>query len=182
MAAQIVGKQLELIKATFPDVSRLALLWNPANPVFQAQQRREAEVSARALHVELQILKARGLNELERVFATIVPLRPLWVLTDPLFSAHRRRIGELAARRVPIVTGSRESAEAGALLAYGPSSPDLSRRSAAYVDRILKGAKPADLPVEEPTTFDLAVNLKTARALGVTDPRPVLLRADRVIE
>jgi putative ABC transport system substrate-binding protein len=183
VAAQIVGKQLELIKETFPDVSRLALLWNPANPVFQAQQLREAEVSARALHVELQILKARGLNELERVFATIVPLPPLWVLTDPLFSAHRRRIGELAAaRRVPIVTGSRESAEAGALLAYGPSYPDLSRRSAAYVDRIFKGAKPADLPVEEPTTFDLAVNLKTARALGVTVPRPVLLRADRVIE
>jgi putative ABC transport system substrate-binding protein len=183
VAAQIVGKQLELLKETFPDVSRVPVLWNPANPVFQALQLREAERAARTLRVELQLLEARGPAEFDRVFAAAVPLRPLWVLGDPLFTAHRQRIAELAAaRRVPIVTGTVEMAEAGALLAYGPNYADLARRSAVYVDRILKGAKPADLPVEEPTTFELVVNLKTARALGVTVPRPLLLRAERVIE
>lgn len=181
--AEIVGKQLELIKETFPGLSRVAVLWNPANPVFQALQLREAQIAARALRVELALLEARSPAEFEQVFAAAAPKRPLWVLADPLFTDHRRRLVELAlARRVPIVTGSRTMAEAGALLAYGPNYPDLSRRSAVYVDRILKGAKPADLPVEEPTTFDLMVNLKTARALGVTIPRPLLLRADRVID
>jgi putative ABC transport system substrate-binding protein len=182
-ATQIVGKQLELIKEAFPDVSRVAVLWNPGNPVFQALQLREAEIAARTLRIELKLLEARSPAELDRVFAATAPLRPLWVLGDPLFTNHRRRIAELAAaRRVPIVTATREMAEAGALMAYGPNYPDLSRRSAVYVDRILKGAKPADLPVEEPTTFELVVNLKTARALGVTVPRALLLRAERVID
>jgi len=182
-AAQIVGKQLELIKETFPDRSRVGVLWNPANAVFQALQLREAQIAARALHVELNLLQARSPAELERVLGAAVPLRPLWVLGDPLFTTQRSRIGRLAlARRVPVVTSTREMVEAGALLAYGPSYSDLSRRSTAYVDQILKGAKPSDLPVEEPTTFELVVNLGTARALGVSVPRPLILRADRVIE
>jgi putative ABC transport system substrate-binding protein len=183
VAAQLVGKQLELIKDTFPDLSRLAVLWNPANAVFQALQLREVQIAARALRVELRLLEARSPAEIDRVVAATEPGRPLWVLGDPLFTTQRGRIGRLAlARRVPIVGSTREMAEAGALLAYGPNYADLSRRSADYLDRILKGARPADLPVEEPTTFELVVNLQTARALGLTVPRPVLLRADRVIE
>lgn len=182
-ATQVVGKQLELLRETFPDVSAVAVLWNPANPVYQALQLREAQIAARALRVELQLFEARTPAEVERIFATLAPRRPLLLMGDPVFTAHRQRIAELAsARRVPIVTGVREYAEAGALLAYGPSYTDLSRRSAAYVDKILKGARPAELPVEEPTTFEMVVNLRTARALGVTVPRPLLLRAERVIE
>jgi putative tryptophan/tyrosine transport system substrate-binding protein len=182
-ATQIVGKQLELIKETFPGLSRMEVLWNPANAVFQALQLREAQIAARALHVELKLLEARSPAELERVFGAAAPHRPLWVLGDPLFATQRSRIGHLAlARRVPVVTSTREMVEAGALLGYGPSYPDLSRRSAVYVDRILKGAKPTDLPVEEPTAFELVVNLKTAKALGLTIPPSLLLRADQVIE
>ncbi len=181
-ATQVVGKQLELLRETFPDVSRVTLLWNPANPIYQALQLREAEIAARALRVELQLLEARSLAELEQVFATTTR-RPLLLMGDPLFTAHRRRVVELAAaRRVAIVTGVAEYAEAGALIAYGPSYTDLSRRAAVYVDKILRGARPAALPVEEPTTFELVVNLRTARALGITMPRPLLLRATRVIE
>jgi len=183
VSAQLVGKQLELLREIFPDVQRVAGLWNPGNPVFQALQLRQAEIAARALGVEIQMLEARAPAEFERVLAAIPPRRPLLVLGDPLFLAHRKRITEIAAaRRIPIVTGSSDYAEAGALLTYGASFADLSRRSAVYVDRILKGARPADLPVEEPTAFELVVNLKTARALGVTVPRPLLLRAQRVID
>ena len=181
-ATQVVGKQMELLRETFPDVSRVAVLWNPANPIYQALQLREAESAARALRVELQLLEARSPAEIERIFAAI-GRRPLLIMGDPLFTAHRTRIVELAAaRRVPIVTGVAEYAEAGALIAYGPSYTDLSRRAAVYVDKILRGARPAALPVEEPTTFELVVNLRTARALGITMPRPLLLRATRVIE
>jgi putative ABC transport system substrate-binding protein len=182
-SALIAGKQLEIIKETFPDVTRVEALWNPANAVFQALQLREAQIAARALRVELKLLEARNLAEIERAFAAATRRRPFWVLGDPLFAAQSDRIGKLAlARRVPVVTSTRLLVEAGALLSYGPSFPEISRRSADYVDRILKGAKPADLPVEEPTTFELVINLKTARALGVTVPRPLILRAERVIE
>jgi putative ABC transport system substrate-binding protein len=182
-ATQVVGKQLELLREMFTDVSRIAVLWNPANPVYQALQLREARTAARTLRVELQLLEARTPAEAERVLATLAPRSPLLLMGDPVFTAHRQRIAELAsARGVPIVTGTREYAEAGALLTYGPSYPALARRSAVYVDKILRGARPAALPVEEPTTFDLVVNLRAARALGVTVPRPLLLRAERVIE
>jgi putative ABC transport system substrate-binding protein len=180
---QIVGKQIELLRETFPDVPRISVLWNPGNPVYQALQLREAQIAARTLRVDLHLLEARSLADLERVFASIPPRRPLLVQGDPLFNAHRRRIAELAvARRVPIATGVSDYADAGVLLAYGPSFVDLARRSATYVDKILKGARPAELPVEEPTSFDLVINLKTARAIGVTIPRPVLFRAQRVID
>jgi putative ABC transport system substrate-binding protein len=183
VAAQIVGKQLELIKETFPDLSRVTVLWNPANAVFQALQLREVQIAARTLRVEVRLLDARSPAEIDRIVAAAEPLRPVWVLGDPLFAAERGRIGRLArARRVPIVASTREMVEAGALLSYGPNYAALSRRSADYVDRILKGAKPADLPVEEPSTFELVINLVTARAIGVTVPRPLLVRADRVIE
>jgi len=180
---QIVGKQMELLKETFPDATRVAVLWNPANPVYQALQLREAQIAARVLRVELQLVDARTRADLERAVAAIASRRPLLIVGDPLFSAHRSRIIELAtARRIPIAASVREYAEAGALLAYAPSFADMSRRSAVYVDRILKGAKPGDLPVEEPTAFELVVNLRAARALGVAVPRPLLLRASHVIE
>jgi putative ABC transport system substrate-binding protein len=180
---QVVGKQLALLKETFPDVARVAVLWNPANRVYQTLQLREAEIAARALRVELQLIEARKPGDLERSFASIATRRPLLLMGDPLFNAHRRRITELAtARRVPIVTSLREYAEAGALFTYGSNFTDLARRSAVYVDRILKGAKPADLPVEEPTKFELVINLKTAKALGLTIPPSLLLRTDQIID
>jgi putative tryptophan/tyrosine transport system substrate-binding protein len=144
---QIVGKQLKLLKETFPDLSRVAVLWNPANPVYQALQLREAQIAARALRIELQLVDAKTPDEVEKVFAAPAPRRPLLLMGDPLFSTHRQRISQLAgARRIPIVTGVSGYAEAGAMLAYGPSLPDLARRSAVYADKILKGARPADLP------------------------------------
>jgi putative ABC transport system substrate-binding protein len=180
---QVVGKQLELLKEMLPDVSRVAVLWNPDNPVYQALQLREAQIAGRTLRIELQLVEARAPADLERAFATVPPRRPLLVQGDPFFVGHQRRIAQLAvARRIPIVTGVSDYAEAGALLSYGPSITDLARRSASYVDKILKGARPAELPVEEPTAFEMVVNLKTARALGITVPGPLLLRADRVID
>ena len=184
MTAEVVGKQLELLKEILPKISRLAALWNPANPVFQAIQRREAEVAGRLLGVQLHILEARGSKDIDRAFATIEieRTRALLVLGDPVFISHRNQIADLAVKhRLPAVSGPKEHAEAGGLIAYGPNFPDMYRRAAYYVDRILKGTKPADLPIEQPTKFELVINLKTAKQIGVTIPPNVLARADRVI-
>jgi ABC-type uncharacterized transport system substrate-binding protein len=184
MTAEVVGKQLELLKETLPKISRVAALWNPANPVFQAVQLRETKVAARALGVQLQILEARDADEIDRAFAAMARegTRALVVLGDPVFISHRKRIADLAAkRRLPTVSGPKEHAEAGGLMAYGPSFPDMYRRAAYYVDRILKGTKPADLPVEQPTKFEFVINLKTAKQIGLTIPQKVLARADKVI-
>jgi len=180
-----VGKQLELLKETLPIVSRVAALWNPANPVFQALQLRETKAAARALRVQLQILEARGPDELDRAFAAMTRERAgaLLVLGDPVFTLHRKRIADLGAkRRLPVVSGTREFAEAGGLMAYGPNYPDMYRRAATFVDKILKGTKPADLPVEQPTRFELVVNMKTAKALGLTFPPSVMIRVDHAIQ
>jgi len=185
MAAELVGKQLELLKETLPKVSRVAALWNPANPVFQALQLRETKAAARALRVQLQILEARGPDELDRAFAAMTRERAgaLLVLGDPVFTLHRKRIADLGAkRRLPVVSGTREFAEAGGLMAYGPNYPDMYRRAATFVDKILKGTKPADLPVEQPTRFELVVNMKTAKALGLTFPPSVMIRVDHAIQ
>jgi putative tryptophan/tyrosine transport system substrate-binding protein len=185
MTAEVVGKQLELLKETLPKISRVAALWNPANPVFQAIQRRETEVAARALGMQLQLVEARGPDEIDRAFAAMAKERTkaLLVLGDPVFASHRKRIADLAAKhRLPSVSGTREYVEAGGLMAYGPSFPDMYRRAAYYVDRILKGTKPADLPVEQPMKFELVINLKTAKQIGLTIPQSVLYRADKVIK
>jgi len=185
MTAELVGKQLELLKETLPKVARVAVLWNPANQVFQALQLKETEVAARALGVRLQVLEARSPGELDRAFAAMASKRPgaLLVLGDPVFVSHRKRIVDLVAqRRLPAVSGLREFAEDGILMAYGPSFPAMYKRTAVFVDKILKGAKPADLPVEQPTRFELVVNLKTAKALGLSIPPSVLIRADQVIQ
>ena len=181
---EIVARQLELLKETVPKIRRVAILSNPANAYHQLAIR-EANVAARSLGVQLQLLEARGPNEFDGAFAAMAKERvgALLVLSDAMLNSHRTRLADLAARsRLPAAYGVRESVEAGGLMSYGPSFLDLYRRSAAYVDKILKGAKPADLPVEQPTTFELVINLKTAKALGLTIPQSLLQRADQVIE
>jgi putative ABC transport system substrate-binding protein len=181
---EILGKQLELLKETVPKLRRVAILSNPANPV-QPGQIREVNVAARSLGVQLQFLEARGPNEFDGAFAAMAKERvgALLVLADSMLIAHRTRLADLAARsRLPAAYGTREDVEAGGLMSYGPSLRDLFRRGATFVDKILKGAKPADLPVEQPTKFELVINLKTAKALGLTIPPSLLGRADEIIQ
>jgi ABC-type uncharacterized transport system substrate-binding protein len=181
---EIAGKGLELLKETVPKVRRVAILSNPGNP-FQPLAIREVNVAARSLGVQLQLLEARGPNELDGAFAAMATERvgALLVVADSLFLLQRTRLADLAARsRLPAAYGLREIVEAGGLMSYGPSVRDLYRRGATFVDKILKGAKPGDLPVEQPTKFELVINLKTAKALGLTIPPSLLGRADEVIQ
>jgi putative tryptophan/tyrosine transport system substrate-binding protein len=180
----VFAKQLELLKETVPKIRRVAILSNPTNAYHQLAIR-EVNVAARSLGVQLQLLEARGPNEFDGAFAAMAKERvgALLVLSDAMLNSHRTRLADLAARsRLPAAYGVRESVEAGGLMSYGPSFLDLHRRAATYVDKILKGAKPADLPVEQPTKFELVINLKTAKALGLTIPQSVLERADQVLE
>jgi putative tryptophan/tyrosine transport system substrate-binding protein len=182
ISPDLVGKHLEMLKGVAPMVSRVAVLQNPNT---HRGVLRQAAGSARGLGVQLHILEARTPSEIETAFATMSSQRvdAILVLRDAVFRAQRTQITALAAKnRLPAVYGLREEAEAGGLIAYGASVPQLYRRAAAYVDKILKGAKPAELPVEQPTTFELVINLKTARALGLTIPPSLLQRADQVIE
>jgi ABC-type uncharacterized transport system substrate-binding protein len=179
-----VAKQLELLKEIVPKIGRVAILLNPTNAYHQLAIR-ELNVAARALEVNLQPLEARGPNEFEGAFAAMTKERvgALLVLSDVIFNSHGERLAELAVKsRLPSANAVRESVEAGQLMSYGPSFLDSYRRSAAYVDKILKGAKAADLPVEQPTKFELVININTAKALGLTIPSAVLARADEVIE
>ena len=181
---EILGKGLELLKEIVPKVRRVAILSNPASPV-QPLFIREVKVAARSLGVQLQLLEARGPNEFDGAFAAMAKERvgALLVVADGLFILHRTRLADLAARsRLPAIYGYREHVEAGGLMSYGSSLRDLWRRAATFVDKILKGAKPGDLPVEQPTKFELVINLKTAKALGLTIPQTILLRADEVIQ
>ena len=178
------GKLLELLKEAVPKASRIAVLVNPTNEMHRVSLP-QSVAAADALKVRLQILEARGPDDLERAFdaATRERAEAIHVYGDPLTFIHRARIAELAARsRLPALYLFRENVEAGGLMSYGPSQPDIFRRAAGYVDKILKGAKPADLPVEQPTRFELVINLKTAKALGLTIPQLLLLRADEVIK
>jgi putative tryptophan/tyrosine transport system substrate-binding protein len=180
----ISGKGLELLKETVPKIRRVAILSNPANPAHSLEVR-EVNVAARSLGVQLQLLEARGPNDFDGAFAAMAKERvgALLVVADSMFFLHRSRLADLAARsRLPAAYGLRENVEAGGLMSYGPSQRDLFRRSATYVDKILKGAKPGDLPVEQPTKFELVINLKTAKALGLTIPPSLLQRADEVIQ
>jgi putative ABC transport system substrate-binding protein len=184
MASDLVGKQLELLKEVVPKVSRVALLWNPANPG-SAPQLREAEASARVLGVRLQTLEAQVPQEIDSAFAAMTRERAgaLLILPDVIFLSQRGQMAELATkRRLPAVYGVREYAEAGGLMAYGANYIDLVRRAATFVDKILKGAKPGDLPVEQPTKFELVINLRAAKAIGLTIPPSLLQRADQIID
>jgi putative ABC transport system substrate-binding protein len=181
---EIVGKELELLKEIVPKVRRVAILSNPASPV-QPLFIREVNGAARSLAVQLQLLEVRGPNEFEGAFAAMAKERvgALLVVADAVFVFHRTRLVDLAARsRLPAAYGTRPTVEAGGLMSYGPSVRDLFRRSATFVDNILKGAKPGELPVEQPTKFELVINTKTAKALGLTIPPSLLQRADQVIE
>ncbi len=185
MFGEAAGKRLELLNEAVPGIRRVAVLWNPANRVFQLQVLRETEAAARLLGIELRMLEARDLASIERVFASLSAARVsgLDVLPDPTFGAHARAIAALAEKsRLPSVGGGGAYAEAGGLMGYGASFHDLARNAGGYVARILKGAKPADLPVAQPTTFELVINMKTAARLGVTIPQSLKLRADRLIE
>ena len=178
------AKRLELIKEVVPTVSRVAVLWNPTHPT-NPLQLRETQVAAQALGVRVQLAEVRAADELERAFAAMMRERPgaLVVLSDPFMLLHRGRLADLAAKnRLPAMYPWREHAEAGGLMSYGPSLPDLFRRAAAYVDKILKGAKPADLPVEQPMRFELVINMRTAKALGLPFPPSILVRTDQVIQ
>ncbi|HKU86581.1 MAG TPA: ABC transporter substrate-binding protein, partial [Casimicrobiaceae bacterium] len=176
-------KQLELLKETVPKVRRVAVLSNPANPG-AALTLSGVKDAASSMGVALQLLEVRGPDEFDRAFAAMAQERAeaLLVLSDPMFGVQGARLADLAAKsRLPSMHGVRELVEAGGLMNYGPSIPDNFRRGAGYVDKILRGAKPADLPVQQPTKFEFIINLKTAKALGLVIPQSVRMRADDVI-
>jgi putative ABC transport system substrate-binding protein len=177
-------KQLELLSSIVPVAKRIAVLWDPNTPS-HTPGLKALEEAARTLRVQLQTVGARTGPELESVFSVMARERTqaVLVLASAAFTAERHRLAELAMRsRLPAMFGVKEHAEAGGLMSYAADFSDLFRRSAVYVDKLLKGAKPADLPVEQATKFELVINMKTAKALGLTIPPPLLLRADQVIE
>jgi putative ABC transport system substrate-binding protein len=185
VSVEVTGKSLELLKEVAPERRRVAILWNPANAVFQNQMVKEAEAASRRLGLQVQIIAARDASEIDKAFQLMTRERAeaLAVLSDPTFIAARTQIVALAVKgRLPSVSGNRHYADTGGLMSYGPNFYELYRGAATYVDKILKGAKPGDLPVEQPTKFDLVINLKTAKALGLTIPPALLQRADQVIE
>jgi len=186
LAPELVGKRLELLTQAVPGVGRVAVLWQPgAVPEPTGKDMlKEADVAARALGVRLQFVEARGPADIDRAFSEVTRARAgaLTVVAGNMFFNERRRLVDLAAKhRLPAVYPLREFVDAGGLMAYGANLADVLRRAATYVDKILKGAKPADLPVEQPTKFELVINLKTAKALGVRIPPSVLGRADEII-
>ena len=180
----VSGKRVELLKEILPGATRLGVLGNPTNP-WTALMVRQIEVVARTLGMQLQRLEVERPTDFEAAFGAATRGRAagLLVLEDPLMSGYRSTIVGLAAKsRLPAAYGVREYVDAGGFMSYGANVADLFRRAATYVDKILKGAKPADLPVEQPTKFELVINLKTAKALGLTIPQSVLLRADEIIQ
>jgi putative ABC transport system substrate-binding protein len=184
MAPELVGKQLELLREVVPSVSRVAVLLNPTNPS-NPPQLKLTQAAAATLAVTLLVFEAKRADEIDRAFAAIKTERPgaLIVIGDPLLGSHAKRIVELSTRdRLPAIYWTREFPDVGGLMSYGTNFDDLWRKAATYVDKILKGANAGDLPIEQPTRFELVINLKTARALGLTIPHSLLLRADQVIE
>jgi putative ABC transport system substrate-binding protein len=183
-AGEITAKQLEFLKEIVPRLSRVAVLSNRTTPL-HVTLLKELEVAARPLRVRLHPVDARTPQDLDSAFKALLKERPeaLMPLDDPLMFQERRRIADFALQhRLPTVSFQRFFTEAGTLLSYGPSFADLFRRAATYVDKIFKGASPADLPVEQPTKFELVINLKTATALGLKIPPPLLQRADQIIK
>lgn len=184
LGREMAAKRLELLKATFPGVTRVVVLVNPANPEHAPSVKR-LEVAGQSLRVQVRALEIRDPAKLEQSFSTVTQERAgaIMVLTDALFINHRGRIVQLVAKsRLPAIYGFRGDVDAGGLMFYGATLADMYYRAATYVDKILKGAKPADLPVEQAAKFELVINVKTAKALGIAIPQAVLLRADRVIE
>jgi putative tryptophan/tyrosine transport system substrate-binding protein len=184
LAPEISGKQLELLKEIVPRLSRVAVFGTSTRPG-NAQSLKETELASGAFGVQLQYLDVLGPKDIETAFQEARKGRAdvVLVLASPVFNAHRTQIVDLAAKnRLPAVYGPPEFMDAGGLMFYGASFTDMFRRAATYVDKILKGAKPADLPIEQPTKFELVINLKTAKPIGVTIPQSMLHRADKVIK
>jgi len=182
LAADVAGKQVQLLIELLPRLSHVAVLLNPVTP-YSERALAEIKTTANSLGVQVQILEMRSANELPEVFKQAIRFRALIVLEDPLTFGLRVNIAKLAAsNQLPAIYGFREHIEAGGLMSYGADLSDMFVRAATFVDKILKGAKPADLPVEQPTKFELVINLKTAKALGLTIPQTLLLRADQIIE
>jgi putative ABC transport system substrate-binding protein len=181
-AAAHVGKRLELLRELVPTLKQVAVLTHPGHPT-DPVQRKELEEAARGLGLQLKPVAVRGPEDFDAAFKAVSGADGLINIDTPLFTTHRARFVELAAKsRLPAIWANRTIVEAGGLMSYGTYLPALFRRAAIYVDKVLKGAKPADLPVEQPTKFELVINLKAAKALGLTIPPAVLARADAVIE
>jgi putative ABC transport system substrate-binding protein len=181
VSEEVSGKRLELLKETVPKVSRVGVLWDSATGLHSSKATEEA---ARLLGIQLQVLEATGRNDFDRAFEAATKWRAgaITVLSSGIFHTHREALVRLASKNgLPSVYDHKNYAAAGGLMSYGPDVPEMFRRAAYYVDRILKGTKPADLPVEQPTKFELVINLKTAKQIGLTIPPNVLARADRVI-
>src|SRR5713226_752942 len=181
---ETIGKQLELLKAVVPRLARVGVVVNPANPVY-GPVLRASEAPARALGLHLQVVGVQGAEDFERAFRAAIKghVDGLVILRDPVLITNQARLLALAATaRLPAMYGMREFVDSGGLMSYGPSLVEMYRRAAYLVDKILKGTKPADLPVEQTTKFELVINLKTAKALGLTIPQSLLQRADQVIE
>jgi putative ABC transport system substrate-binding protein len=185
LAGELSGKQLELLKEAVPKLARVAVLYDPASPNNMRRVKEVLPAAARELRLTLLPWEMRGADDLERVFAAMGKQRPdgLYVSQSPILNADEIRIAGLAIKsRLPSVGGRRAAVDAGVLMYYGADIAESNRRVAYYVDRILKGTKPADLPVEQPMKFELVINLKTAKQIGLTIPQSLLYRADKVIK
>jgi putative ABC transport system substrate-binding protein len=183
MLSELSAKRLQLLKEVLPQATRVAVLWNPTVP-WHAKVIEDLKAAAPSLAIELSFAPGRTPEQIAPAFSAFhrAHAQALYLIEDPIFLVHRATLLKLASNaRLPTIHGNRKYVEAGGLMSYGANYADLFRRSAGYVDKILKGAKPGDLPVEQPNKFELVVNLKTAKALGITIPESILLRADEVI-
>ena len=181
-ASDMAGKRVQLFKELVPTVKRVAILSHPAHPT-SAVQVQGAEAAARTLGVQLRVVPVHGADDLASALKALRGIDGVLHADTPLFVTHRARLVDaVAGRRLPVIYTARVYVDGGGLMSYGPNVPDLWKGAAAYVDKILKGAKPGDLPVEQPTTFEMVINLKTAKALGLTIPPSLLQRADQVID
>ena len=185
MSPELSGKRLELLREIVPGLSRIAILWNP-DIRGAVLDYKETESAARSLRLQLQSVEVSHVDDLDRAFAAATTGRAEALVVpavNPVAFSNRKQIAALAQKnRLPSIYGTREFADAGGLVAYGPNAADLWRHAASYVDKILKGARPGDLPVEQPSKFELVINLKTAKALGLTIPQSLLQRADHTIQ
>ena len=184
ISSELVGKRLQILKELVPGLARVAVLYNPddRNKSFEYK---EAQVAARSINLKLQALEANSPSGIDAAFGRMASdhAQALMILADPLMNSHVQKLADLSLKhRLPAIYGFREFADAGGLLSYGTTLHWLSRRAAFYVDKIFKGANPSDLPIEQPTTFELVINLKTSKALGVTIPDKLLSTADEVIQ
>jgi ABC-type uncharacterized transport system substrate-binding protein len=181
-ASDMAGKRVQLLKELVPRLKRVAILSHPSHPT-NAIQLQGAEAAARTLGVQLEAVPVRGADDFAPALKALRGIEGVLHADTPLFTTHRARLVDaVARRRLPAIYALRPYVEAGGLMSYGPDHPDLYRRAAAHVDKILKGAKPGDLPVEQPTTFELVINNRTAKAIGLTIPPSLVLRADQIVE